>query len=94
MAGRWLWDWAFWTVAMWDFMRSMWTPAAGEKDWAVVSAARFSLRQKKKGAEHAYLQVVKGNVHAKHLYTTLGYEDFYTYWFRAKNVIGTQNEIS
>ena len=39
---------------------------------------------KKKGAEHAYLQVVKGNVHAKHLYTTLGYEDFYTYWFRAK----------
>ena len=49
---------------------------------------------KKKGAEHAYLQVVKGNVHAKHLYTTLGYEDFYTYWFRAKNVTGTQNEIS
>ena len=25
---------------------------------------------------------------------TLGYEDFYTYWFRAKNVTGTQNEIS
>ena len=49
---------------------------------------------KKKGAEHAYLQVVKGNVHAKHLYTTLGYEDFYTYWFRGKNVIGTQQEIS
>ena len=48
MAGRWLWDWAFWTVAMWDFMRSMWTPAAGEKDWAVVSAARFSLRRKRK----------------------------------------------
>lgn len=42
---------------------------------------------KKKGATNAYLQVVKGNTNAKHLYTTLGYEDFYTYWFRVKNLV-------
>lgn len=37
---------------------------------------------RKKGADHAYLQVVQGNEHAKHLYSSLGFEDFYTYWFR------------
>ena len=40
----------------------------------------------KKGATHAYLQVVKGNTAAKNLYTSLGFEDFYTYWFRSKEV--------
>lgn len=34
------------------------------------------------GASYAYLQVVKGNTPAKTLYTSLGFQDFYTYWFR------------
>ena len=34
------------------------------------------------GAASAYLQVVKGNAPAKTLYTSLGFQDFYTYWFR------------
>lgn len=34
------------------------------------------------GASSAYLQVVKGNLPAKNLYRSLGFEDFYTYWFR------------
>lgn len=34
------------------------------------------------GASSSYLQVVKGNLPAKALYTSLGFEDFYTYWFR------------
>lgn len=34
------------------------------------------------GASSAYLQVVKGNSRAKNLYTSLGFRDFYTYWFR------------
>lgn len=47
---------------------------------AILSEAR------KKGADHAYLQVVKGNTGAKHLYSSLGFEDLYTYWFRSKEV--------
>lgn len=38
----------------------------------------------KKGAENAYLQVVKGNTAAKSLYTSLEFKDFYTYWFRVQ----------
>lgn len=38
----------------------------------------------KKGATHAYLQVVKGNTHARHLYESLGFTYLYTYWFRSK----------
>lgn len=38
----------------------------------------------KKGAQNAYLQVVKGNVPAKNLYTSLDFEDAYTYWFRVQ----------
>lgn len=34
------------------------------------------------GAASAYLQVVKGNYPAKKLYTSLGFRDLYTYWFR------------
>ncbi len=45
---------------------------------AILSEAR------KKGATQAYLQVVQGNTYAKKLYTSLGFTDLYTYWFRAK----------
>ena len=38
---------------------------------------------RKHGASRAYLQVVKGNIPAKSLYLSLGFQDFYTYWFRS-----------
>ena len=38
----------------------------------------------KKGAANAYLQVVQGNTAAKRLYASLGFTDFYTYWFRVQ----------
>jgi ribosomal protein S18 acetylase RimI-like enzyme len=39
---------------------------------------------RKKGADKAYLQVVKGNIPAKTLYASLGFHDLYTYWFRVR----------
>ena len=45
---------------------------------AVLNQARLL------GAERAYLQVVKGNQKAKALYESLGFSDFYTYWFRSQ----------
>ena len=39
---------------------------------------------KNNGAAHSYLQVVKGNGPAIRLYEKLGYEEIYTYWYRAK----------
>ena len=41
---------------------------------------------KKRGAENAYLQVVHGNAPARSLYTSLGFHDLYTYWFRVQPV--------
>ncbi len=38
----------------------------------------------KKGAENAYLQVVQGNLNAHRLYASLGFDHFYTYWFRVQ----------
>jgi ribosomal protein S18 acetylase RimI-like enzyme len=38
----------------------------------------------KKGAQHAYLQVVEGNEPAENLYRSLGFERLYTYWFRVQ----------
>lgn len=38
------------------------------------------------GLDGAYLQVVKGNTAAKNLYRSLGFEDFYAYWFRVREL--------
>jgi len=49
---------------------------------AIVSTL---LRQGRElGAVRSYLQVVRGNEQARSLYSSLGYTDFYTYWFRSK----------
>lgn len=39
----------------------------------------------KKGAKNAYLQVVQGNISARRLYESLGFQELYTYWFRVQN---------
>ena len=36
----------------------------------------------RRGADQAYLQVVQGNMAARKLYNSLGFERLYTYWFR------------
>lgn len=47
---------------------------------AVCTSLLFAAMER--GASSAYLQVVKGNTAAKKLYSSLGFQDFYTYWFR------------
>lgn len=37
-----------------------------------------------KGASNAYLQVIQGNTSAGNLYQSLGFQYFYTYWFRSR----------
>lgn len=41
----------------------------------------------RRGATKAYLQVVQGNVPAKKLYSSIGFQDFYTYWFRQQSIL-------
>ena len=43
-------------------------------------------RGKELGMTGAYLQVVEGNTPAKRLYLSLGFEDFYSYHFRVKEL--------
>lgn len=40
----------------------------------------------RRGLSGAYLQVVEGNLPAKNLYTSLGFQDFYKYWFRTREL--------
>ncbi|MDO5424945.1 MAG: GNAT family N-acetyltransferase [Eubacteriales bacterium] len=56
------------------------------KGFARAICSTILTEAKKKGADHAYLQVVQGNTFAKELYASLGFQDFYTYWFRAKEL--------
>lgn len=56
------------------------------KNFARAICSAILSEAEKKGARHAYLQVVQGNLGAKHLYETLGYQKFYTYWFRSKQL--------
>ena len=55
------------------------------KHYARAICSTILSEAQKKGITHAYLQVVQGNAYAKSLYHSLGFEDLYTYWFRAKS---------
>ena len=55
------------------------------KHYARAICSTILSEAQKKGSTHAYLQVVQGNAYAKSLYHSLGFEDLYTYWFRAKS---------
>ena len=60
--------------------------AAGYRRQSFARAICTSIlsEAQKQGMTHAYLQVATGNIAAKNLYQSLGFQDFYTYWFRSK----------
>lgn len=61
-------------------------PSCRRRHYARAICCTILEEARLRGASKAYLQVVKGNANAKKLYTSLGFEDFYTYWFRSRQV--------
>lgn len=55
------------------------------RNYARAVCNRILAEAGQKGIAHAYLQVVQGNTAAKELYKSLGFDDFYTYWFRTRD---------
>lgn len=59
-------------------------PSCRRRHYARAICSTILREAKQRGAKKAYLQVVKGNMAAKSLYLSLGFQDCYTYWFRSK----------
>lgn len=62
------------------------SPSCWRRGYARAVCSTILREAKAGGATRAYLQVVKGNVHAKQLYRSLGFTDFNTYWFRSRKL--------
>lgn len=60
-------------------------PSCRHKHYAKSIVSTIITEAQKKGYHHAYLQCVKGNTVAKHLYESLGFHTLYEYWFRVKS---------
>ena len=61
-------------------------PSCRRRHYARAICSTILREAEERGASRAYLQVVRGNTNAKNLYQSLGFEDFYSYWFRSKQV--------
>ncbi len=59
------------------------SPSCQKRGYARAVCSTLLREARELGAVKAYLQVVRGNDKAKALYQSLGFEDFYTYWFRS-----------
>ena len=62
------------------------SPSTRKRHYARAICSTLLANAKEQGAKKAYLQVVQGNMAAKNLYLSLGFKDFYTYWFRSRRV--------
>ena len=60
------------------------SPGSRRRHYARAICSTLLREAKDQGAQKAYLQVVKGNTAAKNLYLSLGFSDYYTYYFRSK----------
>lgn len=61
-------------------------PSCRRRHYARAICSTILREARERGASRAYLQVVRGNQNAKRLYQSLGFEDFYSYWFRSRKV--------
>ena len=59
------------------------SPSCRRRHYARAVCSTLLRQGAREGARSAYLQVVQGNIAAKSLYRSLGFDDFYTYWFRS-----------
>ncbi len=59
------------------------SPSCWQRGYARAICSTLLWQARELGAEKAYLQVVKGNARGEKLYESLGFSDFYTYWFRS-----------
>ena len=62
------------------------SPGTRRRHYAKAVCSTILKEAKTLGAQRCYLQVVQGNIAAKSLYHALGFEDFYTCWFRSRAV--------
>ena len=60
------------------------SPSTRRRHYARAICSTLLAQAAEQGAQKTYLQVVQGNIAAKSLYVSLGFQDFYTYWFRSK----------
>ena len=60
------------------------SPGTRRRHYARAVCSTILREAKALGTRRSYLQVVQGNIAAKSLYNSLGYDDLYTYWFRSK----------
>ena len=68
------------------------SPSCRRRHYARAICSTILREARQRGAARAYLQVVKGNITAKSLYLSLGFQDYYTYWFRSLDVSRAASE--
>ena len=64
------------------------SPSCWKRGYARAICSTLLREARLLGARRAYLQVVAGNTRARRLYESLGFDDFYMYWFRSKKILG------
>ena len=62
------------------------SPSCWSRGYARAVCSTLLKEAQLAGAKRAYLQVVSDNRKAKKLYASMGFGDFYTYWFRSKGL--------
>ena len=63
-------------------------PGERNKGYGRLLVSRMLRWARERGGEHAYLQVMRTNAPARHLYARLGFRKAYSYWYRVAEAQG------